>query len=145
MRYDDTCVYHKRNANIPPVHAVPWGTTVNQETMTTLRASHPSTIILPAPPARSTPCTVAQTSTEEPTPFQTNRTPSFSTRSREARIHCSASVNEHRDDAAPDRSGILAKATSNHASVKMRKSIGIVPLPTFVFPTTVVRTWRMDR
>ena len=121
------------------------GTTVQQHIMATLKPTHSSTITRPATPARSAPCAVAETNTEEPTPLMTSRTPSISTRPRETQIHCTASVNDYRDDAAPNRSGILAKATRNHASAKMRKSIGIVPLPTFVFPTTVVRIWRIDR
>jgi len=144
-RRDDTSVSHKRNANIPHLHAVSWGTTVQQDIMATLKPAHSSTITRPATPAPSAQRAVTQTSTEEPTPQIASRTPSISMRPRETRIHCSASVNGYRDDAAPNRSGILAKATRNHASAKMRKSIGIVPLLTFVFPTTVVRTWRIDR
>jgi hypothetical protein len=140
-----TYVSREGNTNIPLAHAGPWGTTVNQDTMATLRVSHASTIIQPIPLARSTLCTAPQTSTEEPTAFQTKRTPILSTRTRETRIHSSASVNENSDDAALDRSRILAKATNNHVPAKPRKSVGILPSPTILLPTTVVRIWRIDR
>jgi hypothetical protein len=139
----DTCVCQQRNTNIPPLHAVSWGTTLNQDTVASLKASNASTIIRPAPPERSTLCTAAQMNIEEPAPSQTNRIPG--SRHRETRICFSASVNKNKDDAALDRFGILTKSNGNHASLKMRKSIGIVPSQTIAFPTTVVRIWRIDR
>jgi hypothetical protein len=145
MELRDTFMFRMRNANIPAVHACFWGTTVNKNTAETATAYQSCTVVQPTPLARSIPCSIAQTSTEEQAAFQTDRTPILPRAPRETLVHSSASVNENSDNAARDRSGILAKATGNHASLKMRKSIGIVPLPTFVFPTTVVRIWRIDR
>ena len=140
----DTFMFRKRNTNIPQAHDRSWGTAVNQSTLASHRASNISTIMRQTPLARSIPCTAAPTTTEEEDDFQTNRT--LISRTHPAtRIHSFASVNENSDDAGRDRSEISVKATINHVPVKLRKSLGIAPMPTLLFPATVVRIWRIDK
>jgi hypothetical protein len=141
---NDTFMFRKGNTNIPRLHARSWGTAVNQSTLATHKASNIATIMRPTPLARSISCTAAQTTTEEQADFQTDRT-LIARKPRETRIHSFASVNENSDDAGRDRSEISVKATINHVPVKLRKSLGIAPMPTLLFPATVVRIWRIDK
>jgi hypothetical protein len=111
-----------RNANIPLDHANLQGTTVNQSTITTPKASHTATIIRRTSWPRS-PLTRALHAIADNLGviFQIDRTSIPSRRSRETQFRSSASANGTHDLTAGHRPMSLITATSNPMSVELRK------------------------